>query len=245
MQNYRLTLCYEGTRYNGWQKQGNTQKTLQEKLETALGEVLGHPVEIAASGRTDAGVHARMQVMNFRSDTVKPPQQILEELRVRLPEDIGADSLETAGPRFHARLSCKEKTYVYRVWNSDRPNVFERRTMAAVPGALDLPAMQAAAESLTGKHDFAAFCTNSQMKKSTVRTLNTLRIERLGSEVRFTLTGDGFLYNMARILVGTLLQVGRGERKPEVMAVILASGDRKQAGPSAPAQGLTLWETVY
>ena len=245
MQNYRLTLCYEGTRYNGWQKQGNTQKTLQEKLETALGEVLGHPVEIAASGRTDAGVHARMQVMNFRSDTVKPPQQILEELRGRLPEDIGADSLETAGSRFHARLSCKEKIYVYRVWNSDRPNVFERRTMAAVPGALDLPAMQAAAESLTGKHDFSAFCTNSQMKKSTVRTLKALRIERLGSEVRFTLTGNGFLYNMARILVGTLLQVGRGERKPEEMAAILASGDRKQAGPSAPAQGLTLWETVY
>lgn len=245
MQNYKLTLCYEGSRYNGWQKQGNTRKTLQEKMESALSDVLGHPVEIAGSGRTDAGVHARMQVTNFRSDTEKAPAQILDELRRRLPEDIGADALEMADARFHARLSCKGKTYVYRIWNSGAPNIFERRVMAAMPGALDMDAMWAAAALLVGKHDFSAFSASRQTKKSTIRTLEALKIERLGDEVRCTLTGNGFLYNMARILVGTLVQVGRGERHPQEMAALLENGDRKQAGPAAPAQGLILWDVKY
>ncbi len=245
MRNFKLTLCYEGTRYSGWQKQGNTGRTIQEKLEAALGEVLGHPVEAAGSGRTDAGVHAREQVASFRSGTDAPCGMILTELRKRLPEDIGAISLEEAPARFHARLSCMEKTYVYRVWNSDSPNVFDRRLVAVIPSALDLHAMQTAAGMLIGTHDFSAFCANRHMKKSAVRTLKSLTVERLGSEVRFALTGNGFLYNMARIIAGTLLQVGQGERQPDEMAALLASRDRRTAGPAAPAQGLTLWEVRY
>ncbi len=245
MRNFKLALCYEGTRYSGWQKQGNTGKTIQEKLEAALGEVLGHPVEIAGSGRTDAGVHAREQVASFRSGTDASCGQILSELRKRLPEDIGAILLEDAPTRFHARLSCIEKTYVYRVWNSSSPNVFDRRLITVIPGALDLDAMRTAAEMLTGTHDFSAFCANRHMKKSAVRTLKNLTIERQNNEVRFILTGNGFLYNMARIIAGTLLQVGLGERQPSEMAAILASNDRSMAGPAAPAQGLTLWEVRY
>jgi len=245
MPNFKLTLCYDGTRYNGWQKQGNTPRTIQEKLEIALGEMLAQPVEIAGSGRTDAGVHARAQVASFRANTMKTCIEILDDLRVRLPEDIGAISLEIAAPRFHARLSCVEKTYVYRVWNSDQPNVFERRYMTAVPQMLDLDAMREAAAQLMGTHDFSAFCANRHMKKSAVRTLNSLLVKRLGDEVHFILTGNGFLYNMARIIVGTLLEVGQGNLQAKDMSGILASLDRGNTGPTAPAQGLILWDVKY
>ena len=245
MPNFKLTLCYDGTRYNGWQKQGNTPKTIQEKLETVLSQILCQKVELAGSGRTDAGVHARAQVASFRADTMKACPDILAELASRLPEDIGAVSLEAAAPRFHARLSCTAKVYVYRVWNSGLPNVFERRYMTAVAQMLDLDAMREAAARLIGTHDFSAFCANRHMKKSAVRTLGSLPVERLGEEVRFTLQGDGFLYNMARIITGTLLEVGLGRLRPEDMDGILASLDRGQAGPTAPAQGLILWEVRY
>lgn len=245
MQNFKLTLCYDGTRYNGWQKQGNTPKTIQEKLETVLTEILAQPVEIAGSGRTDAGVHARAQVASFKANTQKTCAEMLDDLRTRLPEDIGAISLDIAAPRFHARLSCIEKTYVYRVWNSGQPNVFERRYMTAVPQTLDPDAMRDAAAQLTGTHDFSAFCANRHMKKSAVRTLNSILVEHLGDEVRFTFIGTGFLYNMARIIAGTLLEVGQGNLQAKDMAGILASLDRGQAGPTAPAQGLTLWDVKY
>lgn len=245
MPNLKLTLSYEGTRYNGWQKQGNTPRTIQEKLESALAEITGKPVEIAGSGRTDAGVHAREQIASFRTGKKMPCEEILEELRKRLPEDIGAVSLEMTHPRFHARLSCVEKTYVYRVWNSEKPNVFERRVMAVVKEDLDIRRMQAAAEALVGTHDFSAFCANRHLKKSAVRTLSALTVELLGDEVRLTLTGDGFLYNMARILTGTLLEAGKGALDPKDIPIILASLDRAKAGPTAPAQGLILWNVRY
>ncbi len=245
MPNFKLTLCYDGTRYNGWQKQGNTPKTIQEKLETVLSEMLAQPVEIAGSGRTDAGVHARVQVVSFKAITGETCAQMLDSLKARLPEDIGAISLETAAPRFHARLSCVEKTYVYRVWNSKQPNVFERRYMTTVAQTLDLDAMCEAAAQLTGTHDFSAFCANRHMKKSAVRTLNSVLAQRLGDEVRLTFSGNGFLYNMARIIAGTLLEIGKGNLQAKNMAGILASLDREQAGPTAPAQGLTLWDVKY
>ena len=245
MPNFKLVLCYEGTRYNGWQKQGNTPRTIQEKLESALGGALGIPVDLAGSGRTDAGVHARRQVSSFRADTRMTPEEILLTLRALLPEDIGAVSLEIAPPRFHARLSCRDKTYVYRIWNSALPNVFERRTMFQIPEPLDLDRMRKAAAQLLGSHDFSAFCANKHMKKSAVRTLYDISINREGDEVRLSFSGNGFLYNMARIMAGTLIQCGQGLMLPGEMAGILRSKDRLQAGPTAPAQGLTLWEVNY
>ena len=245
MPNYKLKLCYDGTRWRGWQKQGNTDKTIQGKLEAALSRLLSQEVEVAGCGRTDAGVHARGQVCSFRAETDRSCAEILAALRQILPEDIGALSLETAPPRFHARLSCTGKTYVYRIWNSETPNVFERRYLWTFPEPLDEEAMRRAAALLCGRHDFAAFCSLKRSKKSSVRELRSLEILREGEELRLVFTGDGFLYHMVRILTGTLLEVGRGERAPEDMPAILASGDRTQAGPTAPAQGLALWSVSY
>ena len=158
MRNFRLTLCYDGSRYSGWQKQGNTGNTIQEKIEALLTRLLGQPVEIAGCGRTDAGVHARRQVCSFRAETDMGCAELLARLRQYLPEDIGALSLEEAPPRFHARLSCTEKGYLYRIWNSDAPNVFERKYVYRYPSVLDTDAMRRAAQALIGEHDFTAFC---------------------------------------------------------------------------------------
>jgi pseudouridylate synthase I len=170
---------------------------------------------------------------------------MLTELRKFLPEDIGAIALEEAEPRFHARLSCREKTYVYRVWNSDAPNVFERRYLYVFPVPLDTDAMRAAADTLLGEHDFSAFCSNKHLKKSAVRKLNSIEIERYGGELRLAFTGNGFLYNMVRILTGTLLEVGAGQRSIESVCAALDSRDRERAGFTAPAQGLMLWDVRY
>ena len=245
MKNYRLVLSYEGTRYRGWQRQGNTAGSIQEKLETLLSRLLDQKVELAASGRTDAGVHARMQVCSFRGETERGAEELLRELRRYLPEDIGAVSLEEAEPRFHARLSCREKTYLYRIWNSESPNVFTRRFQLCVPGALDDKAMERAARLLCGEHDFAAFCSLKNARRSTVRDLRAVEIRREGEELQLYFTGDGFLYNMVRILTGSLLEVGQGHRSPESLAEALQSKDRALAGPTAPAQGLCLWEVKY
>ena len=242
---FRLTLCYDGGRYRGWQRQGNTDNTIQGRLETLLSRLLGQAVELSGSGRTDAGVHARRQVCSFRADTDLSCEIMLTELRKYLPEDIGALSLEEADTRFHARLSCREKTYVYRIWNSAEPNVFERKYVYVWPGALDLERMRQAAALLCGEHDFSAFCTARGKKKSAVRHLKSIVIERDGNELRLIFTGDGFLYNMVRILTGTLLEVGSGQRSVESVGEALASCDREQAGFTAPAQGLFLWDLRY
>jgi len=245
MKNYRLSLNYDGSRYKGWQRQGNTGNTVQEKLETALSRILAQPIEIAGSGRTDAGAHARRQEASFRAETDRSCAWILAELRQYLPEDIGAIALKEAAPRFHARLSCVGKTYLYRVWNSDSPCVFERKYVYVVPEKLDLTAMEEAAALLCGRHDYAAFCTGKKGNKSTVRTVESIRLEVTGEELRLWFTGDGFLYNMVRILTGTLLEVGRGERSAAEMPEILASLDRSRAGFTAPARGLCLWDVRY
>ncbi|MDD6189388.1 MAG: tRNA pseudouridine(38-40) synthase TruA [Clostridiales bacterium] len=245
MRNFRLTLAYDGSRYKGWQKQGNTPNTIQAKLEALLSRLLGQDVEVNGSGRTDAGAHARMQVASFRAETEISADELLRQMRTYLPEDIGALSLSEAAPRFHARLNCVGKTYVYRIWNSEEPNVFERKYLWMMPRKLDIEAMREAAKRICGKHDFKAFCSNKRMKKSTVRRVDEIKIERIGGEVRFSVSGDGFLYNMVRIIVGTLVEVGLGERDAESVSAAIDSLDRLQAGQTAPACGLILWEVRY
>ena len=244
MRNFRICLCYDGGRYRGWQKQGNTDGTIQEKIEALLSRLLAQPVEVAASGRTDAGVHARRQTCSFRADTDLSCGELLALIRRHLPEDIGALSLSEVDSRFHARLSCREKTYVYFIWNSPAPNVFYRKYSYAWPDALDTAAMEQAA-LLLGRHDFRSFCSVTKTKKSTVRELLDISITRQGPMLRIRFTGSGFLYNMVRILVGTLLEVGSGQRSPGDMSRILAARDRQAAGFTAPAQGLFLWEQKY
>lgn len=245
MPNFRLELCYDGTRFDGWQRQGNTPNTIQGILERTLSNLLEQEIEAAASGRTDAGVHARKQVVSFRAKTKLPPEEILSALRKKLPADIGAMSLTEAQPRFHARLNCTSKTYVYRIWNSEEPNVFERRYLLPVSEPLNLDAMRAAADLLCGTHDFTSFHANKRFKRSAVRTITSIEIERLGGEVRLCFTGDGFLYHMVRILTGTLLEVGLGQRAADTMPEILEAKDRAQAGKTAPAKGLILWDVAY
>lgn len=244
MRNLRLDLCYDGTRYRGWQRLPNREDTIQGKLETALSRILGEPIEVAGSGRTDAGVHARGQVANFHCESAMPPEEILQNLRRYLPEDIGIYSCKEVSPRFHARLNAREKTYCYRIWNSDAPCVFERRFVAVMSEKLDMEAMKQAAGLLLGKHDFSAFCGNNKMKKSTVRELYAIEISRRGEEIRIRFTGNGFLYNMVRIMTGTLIEVGRGQRRPEDIPDLFG-GKREQAGFLAPAQGLCLEEVEY
>lgn len=245
MRSFKLTLCYDGTRYNGWQRQGNTENTIQNKLEKLLTRLLEQDIQISASGRTDAGVHARRQVCSFHAETEKDCAELLSEIRSYLPGDIGAVSLEDAEPRFHARLNCKGKTYIYRVWNSEMPNVFERKYMYCYSSPLDISAMRKAAKNLCGEHDFSAFTSTKNMKKSAVRRIDEIIISEENGEIRFTFTGNGFLYNMVRICVGTLLEVGTGKMSAEDVTKALSSRDRKNAGFTAPAQGLILWDVFY
>lgn len=245
MRNLRLDICYDGTRYRGWQRlPGGDHNTIQGKLEQTLTRILGEPIEISGSGRTDAGVHARGQVANFHCESRMPADEILSQLRRYLPEDIGIYSCKEAGERFHARLNAREKTYVYRIWNSELPCVFERRYVTVMPEKLDLQRMRQAADYFIGEHDFAAFCANKHMKKSTIRRIDTLDIIKEGLEVRIVVRGNGFLHNMVRILVGTLLEVGTGKRDPETIPDLFG-GKRADTGALAPAQGLCLMEVTY
>ena len=244
MRNLRLDICYDGTRYRGWQRLPGVDNTIQGKLETALSRILGEHVEVSGSGRTDAGVHAYGQVASFHCVSDMPAERILEQLRRYLPEDIGIYSCEDVHPRFHARLNARSKTYRYRIWNSTAPCVFERRFAAVMPEALDEEKMRQAAALLLGEHDFSAFCGNRRMKKSTVRRIDTLELQRQGHELWITVTGNGFLYHMMRILVGTLVEVGRGERDASSVPALFGA-QREEAGFLAPPQGLCLMEVVY
>ena len=244
MRNLRLDICYDGTRYRGWQRLAGTDQTIQGKIETALGRILDEEIENSGSGRTDAGVHAKGQVANFHCESGMRADEILQSLRRYLPEDIGIYSCKEVSPRFHARLNAKEKTYCYRIWNSDMPCVFERKFVAVFPENLDLQAMNVASAHLCGEHDFSAFCGNPKFKKSTVRFVRAIEIQRCGEEIRIEVTGNGFLHSMVRIIVGTLIEVGRHERSADSIPDLFG-GKRSDAGFLAPAQGLCLQEVYY
>ena len=243
--NYKLTIAYDGSRYDGWQKQGNTPNTIQGKIEAILSRLEGSEVELHGAGRTDAGVHAEAQVANAKLNCGISPTELARYVNQYLPEDIAVTSAEEAPERFHARLSAKGKMYRYSLRCGSVPDVFRRKYQYRIDGELDITTMERAAAQLCGSHDFSAFCSLKKIKKSPVRELREIKTERLGDEVRISLTGDGFLYNMVRIIVGTLLEVGAGEREPGEMADILASRDRQRAGFTAPAQGLCLDEVRY
>ena len=244
MRNIRLDICYDGTRYRGWQRLPGKDDTIQGKIETCLSKILGENIEISGSGRTDAGVHARGQVANFHCQSAMPCDEILSQLRRYLPEDIGIYACKDCSPRFHARLNALKKTYCYHIWNSDAPCVFDRRYVTVLPEALDIPAMERAAAHLIGEHDFSAFCGNPKFKKSTVRYIRSVTIDRGGEEVRISFTGNGFIHNQVRIMVGTLMEVGRGDRAADTIPALFG-GKRSDAGFLAPAQGLCLMEVTY
>ena len=245
MRNLKVTLQYEGTRYQGWQKQESTDNTIQGKLEALLSKMAGTKVEIQGSGRTDAGVHAAGQVANFHLDTDQSPSQIMDYMNFYLPEDIAVISIEEVPERFHSRLNAKGKTYLYRVINSPVPHIFDRKYAWTVEEKLDVDAMRKAAAFLEGTHDYKAFTSLKKSKKSTVRTVERILIEEVEDEIRFTFNGDGFLYHMVRIMMGTLIEVGLHKKKPEEITGIFEKGLRENAGELVPAKGLTLLEVRY
>ena len=244
MRNLRLDICYDGTRYRGWQRLTGVENTIQGKLEQTLSRILGEEIEISGSGRTDAGAHAMGQVVNFHCQSTMTAEEILSQLRRYLPEDIGIYSCRDVHERFHARLNAKTKTYRYRIWSSELPCVFQRRFVAVQPEKLDISAMETAAAELLGEHDFSAFCAAKSKKKSTVRRIDSISITREGEELHFDVTGNGFLYNMVRILVGTLVEVGLHQRSANNIPSLFGAA-RQEAGVLMPAQGLCLMEVTY
>lgn len=261
--NIRIILQYDGTRYDGWQRQGNTDKTIQGKLEQILEKMTGRPVEVHGSGRTDAGVHALQQTANFHIPLCPAgapmkavdgpeercysddPQQIKDYLNRYLPEDIAVLEAKEAPPRFHSRLNAVSKTYLYRLETAEKKAVFERKYIYGLGKKLDISAMEKAAGYLTGTHDFKAFCSLKKMKKSTVRTIESIGIRVEGTKVELRFTGNGFLYNMVRILTGTLIEAGLHTRSAESVRGALESGDRSMAGFTAPPEGLFLEKVTY
>lgn len=242
--NYRLLVQYEGTRYDGWQRQKTTDNTIQGKLEAVLEKMAGEPVEVKGAGRTDAGVHARGQVANVHLPEGFKEEEIRDYLNQYLPEDIGVAEVKAVSERFHSRLNAGGKVYQYRIAVDSVHHVFDRKYLYPLNQPLDILKMREGAKYLVGEHDFQSFCAK-KMKKSTVRRMDEIKIEQRKGEVRITYYGNGFLYNMVRILTGTLIEIGLGERKPECIKEILSRRERAYAGHTAPAKGLTLMEVKY
>ena len=246
MATYKMTVAYDGTRYNGWQIQRSTDNTIQGKLSAVLSKMSGSMVEVHGSGRTDAGVHARGQVASFEINGNYTDNEILEYLNRYLPDDIAVLTVEKADSRFHARLSCRQKTYRYRIHTSIVPDVFNRKyAYTYLDKPLDVSKMRKAAAQLVGEHDFKAFCGNPHFKKSSVRTIFSIDINNDANGITLDFTGDGFLQNMVRILTGTLIEIGNGNIPADAITDILTSKDRQRAGFTAPPQGLTLMGAEY
>lgn len=245
MKNYKMLLAYDGSRFYGWEHQPNTEMTIQGKLESVLSKMCGQDVEVIGSGRTDAGVHAKGAVANVHMETDMSEDEIREYMNKYLPEDICVKEIKVASDRFHARYNAQGKTYCYTCYVGDLKPVFNRKYVYTIDAKLDIDAMKKAAEYLVGEHDFASFCGNPKMKKSTVRRIYSIDIERKGSYLNMTFHGSGFLQYMVRILSGTLLEVGMGKRTPENMLTLLEERNRSLAGMTAPAQGLCMLKVDY
>ena len=245
MRNIQMKVAYEGTRYQGWQKQEAYENTIQGKLERLLTRMCGEKIVIQGSGRTDAGVHALGQVANFHTHSTMGTEEMLAYMNHYLPEDIAVVELAEVGERFHSRLNAKGKRYSYRVWNSSVPNVFYRRYACTVTEKLDIEAMQRAAGDLLGEHDFKSFTSAKKGKKSTVRRIDHIEIRKEGDLFTFIFEGNGFLYHMIRILTGTLLEIGKGERAADSIPELIVARDRELAGALVAGKGLILEEVFY
>lgn len=243
--NWRLVVEYDGTDFEGWQLQPGA-RTVQGELESAFARLAGRRVVVYGAGRTDAGVHARGQVANARAETRHPPEVLRRALNALLPRDVAVRELEPAGDGFDARRDARSKLYAYRLWTGATRSPLEERWSHWVSVPLDLAALRAAARDLVGTHDFASFRAAGGHGRTSVRTLTRIELAgALGGELRFEFEGTGFLRHMVRNLVGTLLEVGRGRRPPAWAAEVLAARDRRAAGPTAPARGLTLVRVDY
>jgi tRNA pseudouridine38-40 synthase len=240
----KCEIAYDGTDFCGWQIQQN-ERTVQGVVEEALARIHKKSVRVTASGRTDAGVHAVRQVIHFDSDLAIPEEGWKKALNTLLPNDVVIRSVHYVHDDFHARFDVVKKEYRYRVLIAPEPDVFRRRYTYHVPFDLDVASMCEAADNLVGKHDFSSFCAAGSDVENKVRKLETVDITENEDELMFRLVSNGFLYQMVRIIVGTLLEVGRGKLSPHDIIRILNEKDRTEAGPTVPGRGLTLWKVVY
>lgn len=243
---HRFTLEYDGSDFEGWQRQAPGHRTVQGAFEDGLARVTGAFTPVVGAGRTDAGVHAEGQVASAELATRLPVGDLWRALNAVLPADLAVVALEIAEQGFHARRDASSKLYRYRVWNGSQRSPLRERRASWMAGTLDLPAMAAAAGHLRGCHDFSSFQAAGSSARSPVRTLLGIEVEgRAGGEVEFRLEGDGFLRHMVRNVVGTLLEVGQGRRAPAELREVLEARHRAAAGPTAPARGLTLMRVRY
>lgn len=246
MRNIKLTIAYDGTNYHGFQSQkGSGLKTIQETLEKVLSILTKEQITVTGSGRTDAGVHAKGQVVNFHSKTRIPIERFPLAVNSLLPASIVVKKAEEVSLEFHARFQAKRKTYCYTIYNERVMDPFWRFYAYHVPVKLDVEEMRKACAFFLGSHDFHGFCASDTAVRDFVRTIDTCSIACEGSLVRFTVAGDGFLYNMVRIMAGTLLEVGKKKRRVEEVQQILRVGQRVAAGATLPPQGLCLLSVEY
>lgn len=244
MKRVRMIISYDGTAYCGWQIQNNGI-TVEEIINRELTNLLGEEIAVIGASRTDSGVHALGNVAVFDTETKIPPEKISFALNQRLPEDIRIQKSEEVNANFHPRYCDSIKTYEYRILNRKFPDPLNRLYTHFVYMPLDVEKMKAAAAYLVGEHDFASFCSAKSQVKTTVRTVYTLEVSKMDDIIKIRISGNGFLYNMVRIIVGTLLKVGLGVYPPEHVEEILEAKDRNCAGPKAPARGLTLIGISY
>ena len=244
MRNIKLTIEYDGTSYGGWQKQKNN-RTIQQCIEEAIKLLTGEDVELIGSSRTDAGVHAKGMVANFITNSQIPADKFREAINTKLPDDIGIIKSEEVDRNFHSRYDSKGKTYCYTLVNRYEKVCIGRNYVYQVRDELNYNLMKEAAKYFLGKHDFKAFKTNVSSVKTSVRTINGLELELKGDVIKIFVSADGFLYNMVRIIVGTLIEVGKGKIKPEDIESIIKNGDRSKAGPCVPPNGLVLEKVFY
>lgn len=244
MRNIKLTIEYDGKEYKGWQKQPK-HLNIQGEIENAIKSITGEEVELIGSGRTDAGVHAFGQVANFKIESDFPIDKIATAINSQLKKSIRVLKAEEVPLEFHSRYHCHQKTYAYIIDNSEQGTAIYRNTTHHISKPLNIENMQKAANYLVGEHDFSSFKSSGTSSKSSVRTIYQAQVLKEQTRVVIMLTGNGFLYNMVRIIAGTLVEVGMGDRLPEEMKDIIEAKDRQKAGKTLPARGLFLMNVNY
>lgn len=244
--NYRLTIGYDGTRYNGWQRQKNAEKTIQGKIETVLSKLYDEEIKIIGSGRTDAGVHALNQIANYHAKNKFNLDYIKSYLNNYLPEDIIIKEVIQVNERFHSRFNAKSKTYTYKIWKKDAIELplFERKYVYLINRGIDISLIKKGSKLFEGEHDFKGF-SSDKTKKSTVRTIYSINIMEDDNKILLEVNGDGFLYNMVRIIVGTLIEIGVGDRDINTITNIFNNKIREEAGYTTPPNALFLKEVIY
>lgn len=240
MNNYKLTIQYDGGRYQGWQRLGDSENTIQGKIENVLTEMVGEPIEIIGCSRTDSGVHALSQIANFKMNVNMTESEVMNYLNRYLPQDISIVDVMLVPERFHARYNAKDKTYLYKIWNEQFTNPFMRKYSMHVEKNLNIEKMEEASQYFIGSHDFTAYSNAKSKKKSMVREIYSIDIEEISGFIEIRVRGNGFLYNMVRKMVGTLIEVGLDEIEANKIPSIIESKERIQTGRMADPAGLYL-----